>query len=244
RGVSEVGFTEHSHNFRESADLLNHPEFTTRHGHGFRVDDYIGVVVGAREEGYPVRLGIEMDYIEERRGQIQAFISEYPWDFVIGSVHWLGDWGFDIEPGSWDGRDVDEAYRTYFSTVERAVLTGMFDVLGHADVIKVFGHRPSREFQPELLEWFDRIADALARTGACLEVSSAGLRRVAREAYPDTRLLSRARARNVPITISSDAHEPEEVGLGFEVTIPLVRSLGFQTLTVFNCRRGRQERIG
>ncbi|HEY8449261.1 MAG TPA: PHP domain-containing protein, partial [Bacillota bacterium] len=141
RGIDEIGFTEHAYNFVEAAPLLNRPQYVAERSSGFAIDDYVRLIDEAKRRGLPVKLGIEMDYIEERERDIAAFLAEYPWDFVIGSVHWIGDWPFDIDPASWEGRDVATAYRDYFERAERAIRCRLFDVFAHPDLIKIFGHR-------------------------------------------------------------------------------------------------------
>ncbi|MEA4883962.1 MAG: histidinol-phosphatase HisJ family protein [Clostridia bacterium] len=238
-GISEVAFTEHSHNFVETAGLLRQPGFVSRHGHRFSADDYVDLALGLKREGLPVRLGIEFDYIEESSDAIAEFLKRHPWDVVLGSVHWLGDWGFDISPESWNGRQVEDAYRRYFTIATRAVGSGIFDVLGHPDVIKVFGARPGPDFEPELLHLYDDLISAAARTGTCLELSSAGLRRPVGEAYPDARLLARAKAGGVGITLASDAHEPDDVGSRFAEIVAIARDSGYSEVTGFQGRRRR-----
>lgn len=244
RGVDEIGVTEHGYNFVEAAPLLGRPAYVAAHSRGYRVADYVELLRAAREDGLPVKLGIEMDYVPGREAEIRDFLAAYPWDFVIGSVHWLGEWGFDLDPESWRGRDVAEAYREYFALAERAVRSGLFDVLGHPDVIKVFGHRLPPGAEAELEGYFDRLARAAAEAGVCLEVSSAGLRKPVGEIYPDARLLRRARALGVPITLASDAHEPEHVGWEYPRLVAFARAAGYRTLTVFDGRRRRQEPLG
>jgi len=244
RGIDEIGITEHAFNFAEAASLLDRPAFVAAHGRGYAIEDYLALLGEAREAGLPVRTGVEMDYVPGREAEIRDFLAGRPWDFVIGSVHWLGDWGFDLDPSSWEGRDVAEAYRRYFGLAERAVRSGLFDVLGHPDVIKVFGHRPPETFAPELEACYDRLARAAAEARVALEVSSAGLRRPAGEIYPDGRLLRRARSLGVPVTLASDAHEPEEAGWAYPRLLAFARGAGYRTLTVFEGRRGRQEPMG
>lgn len=246
-GISEIAFTEHAYNFVECAAMLNRPGYVSKHGHGFRLDDYVSLVCQMKAEGLPVKLGIEFDYIDETIEDVADFLEEgHPWDLVIGSVHWIGGWGFDIDAGSWANVDAEWAYSMYFERACRAARCGVFDVLGHPDVIKVFGARlPAGPAESGRYEGYcDALASAASASGTCLEVSSAGLRRPAREAYPAVALLRRAHKRGVGITLASDAHEPEEVGSGYEELVAWARMAGYSNVNTFDGRIATDVRIG
>ncbi|HEX6989292.1 MAG TPA: histidinol-phosphatase [Bacillota bacterium] len=240
RGVDEICITEHAYHFPAAAALLDKPDYVAARSRGYPLDAYVNLVLSARAQGLPVRLGIEMDYIPGSEEDIARFLEGHPWDLVIGAVHWIGDWGFDLDPGSWAGRDVTEAYRSYFALAEQAVRSGLFDVFAHPDVIKVFGARPDPGFGEELLGWYDRLVAAARQAGVCLELSSAGLRKPVGEIYPDRRLLERAHRAGVPITLASDAHEPQHVGWAFDRLVSAARDAGYRTVTTFSRRRPRQ----
>lgn len=246
-GISEIAFTEHAYNFRECAPMLNRPVYVAEHGHGFRLDDYVSLVESMKAEGLPVKLGIEFDYIDETIEDVAKFLEEgHPWDLVIGSVHWIGEWGFDLDPGSWGKVDVGWAYAMYFERACSAAKSGVFDVLGHPDVIKVFGARlpTGPETCVRYEEYCDALASAASATGTCLEVSSAGLRRSASEPYPAMALLKRAHEQGVGITLASDAHEPEEVGSHYDELVEWVRTAGYSNVNVFDGRAATEVGIG
>lgn len=253
RGLSEIAFTEHAYNFVECAPMLARPGYVSMHGHGFRIDEYVALIEGLKDEGFRVKLGIEFDYIPETIGHAAEFLSRYPFDLVIGSVHWIGEWGFDIDASSWNDVDVEWAYSRYFELVCAAAGSGIFDCIGHPDVIKVFGARiadgpdrsqGSRDGRRELAGYYSALVSAASESGTCLEVSSAGLRRPAREAYPAMDLLKLACERGVPITLASDAHEPEEVGSRYDELVTWARAAGYRTVTVFGGRQPLQTEIG
>jgi histidinol-phosphatase (PHP family) len=249
-GVWEIAFTEHAYNFVECAPMLERPNYVKEHGHGFRLDDYISLIEDMKAEGLSVKLGIEFDYIDETIEDVADFLEEgHPWDLVIGSVHWIGEWGFDIDPTSWNDVDVEWAYSAYFERVCRAARSGVFDVIGHPDVIKVFGARLATGLEgPDeegpLRGYYDALTAAAASSGTCLEVSSAGLRRPVEEAYPAMTLLKMACERGVGITLASDAHEPEEVASRYDELVSWAREAGYTKLTIFDQRTGRQAAMG
>lgn len=244
QGIDEIGFSEHAYNFVEAAPLLQRPEYVAGRSRGYRIDDYIKLIELAKAKGLPVKLGIEMDYIPETEAEIGRFLAQYPWDYVIGAVHWIDDWVFDIDPASWDGRDVGEAYRGYFERARMAIRSGLFDILAHPDIIRIFGHTLPDNHLAHLQQYLHSLAECAAEHGVCLEVSSAGLRKPLGEIYPHRFLLERAVQLGVPISLASDAHEPGEVGYEFSQLVEYIKSVGYSTLTIFSNRQSRQEPIG
>lgn len=255
RGLSEIAFTEHAYNFVECAPLLRRSEYVSMHGHAFRIDEYVALVEDLKDEGFPVKLGIEMDYVPETVDDAAAFLSGRPFDLVIGSVHWIGEWGFDITASSWNGMDVEWAYSRYFELACAAAASGIFDVIGHPDVIKVFGARigagsgggrDATRGEPRLTlaGYYDALVSAVVASGTCLEVSSAGLRRPVGEAYPAMDLLRLACERGAAVTLASDAHEPEEVGSRYDELVKWAQAADYRTITVFDGRTPRQIEMG
>lgn len=273
RGLSEIALTEHAYNFVECAPMLARPDYVSMYGHGFRIDEYVSLAEDLKDEGFPVKLGIEVDYVPETCYDAAAFFKRLPFDLVIGSVHWIDEWGFDIDASSWNGVEVEWAYSRYFKLACAAAASGVFDVIGHPDVIKVFGARMGAEARPggardagrgggrgqrrrgfsgdvsgeprlTLAGYYDALVSAASASGTCLEVSSAGLRRPVGEAYPAMGLLRLARERGVAITLASDAHDPEEVGSRYDELAEWARTAGYRTITVFDGRIPRQVEMG
>jgi len=157
-----------------------------------------------------VLLGIEADYRPDTFPRMREVLAAHPFDYVIGSVHYLDGWGFD-DPRYAEGfaaRDIDEVYRRYFAEVGDAAETGAFTILGHLDLIKKFGHRPTRPLDSEI----DRLAERIGAAGVLVEVNPSGLRKPVGEAYPSADILARLREHRVLLTFGSDAHRPGDVG--------------------------------
>ena len=152
-------------------------------------------------------------------------------------MHHVDGFGVDGEPRLLDEVGVEEAWSRYFETLAAAARSGLFDSLSHPDLVKIFG---------ELAASFDYsgVADAIAESGIAVEVSTAGLRKPVRELYPHPDLLAACRRRGVPVTTGSDAHAPDLVGQDFDRARELLRSAGYETVTVFEQRRARQEPLG
>lgn len=233
RGVEEFGFSEHAYNYRQARNLLDQP-WAQRHSVR-NLEDYLFLIQEAKEAGWPVKLGLEVDYAPGKEEAICDFLNRYPWDFVLGSVHWLGDWGFDNPEfaAEWERRNPEKVYREYFRLFRQAAESGLFDIMAHPDVIKVFGHRPAMDLTP----FWEEAASVLASTGLCAEVSTAGWRKPVGELYPAPGFLSICRRFGVPVTLASDAHRPEDVGRDFLRAVEILRSCGYRELTRFAQRR-------
>lgn len=231
-GLLELGLSEHLHNLAEGPGLLKRVPPAGLSMKGWETDAYIHTVRAAG-----AKAGVEADYIPESENELRSYLVSHDFDYVIGSVHWIGSWTFDWAPSSWDGVDVGNAWRDYFDLAVKAVGSGMFDIFGHPDVIKVFGNKPSASFVAEIDEHYRLLAEAAASTGTCFEVSSAGIRKPCGELYPDIGLLQAAKKAGVDITFASDAHYPEHVGYAFDLLKSYAASAGYTKAAVFTKRR-------
>lgn len=234
-GVDEIGFTEHVYYFKQTRSLWTVPYQTERCV--YDLERYVEAIVQARGRGLPVKLGLEVDYVPGREEETQELLAPYPWDYLLGSIHFIDGLGVDGEPRLLDSVGVEEAWRRYFAALAEAARSGLFDSLSHPDLVKTFGQRAD-SFD------YGRVADAIAECGVAVEVSTAGLRKPVRELYPHPDFLLACRERGVPITLGSDAHSPNVVGRDFDRARELLRSAGYETVTVFERRRPRQEPLG
>jgi histidinol-phosphatase (PHP family) len=233
-GVDEIGFTEHVYYFTQTRSLWSIPYQTERCV--YDLDDYVQAVVDARVRGLPVKLGLEVDYVPGREDELRALLAPYPWDYLLGSVHYIDDLAVDGEPRLLDAVGVEEAWHRYFERLEAAARSGLFDSLSHPDLVKIFGERAAFDYGP--------VADAIAESGVAVEVSTAGLRKPVGELYPHPEFLGACRERGIPVTLASDAHSPELVGRDFDRAVELLRSAGYETITIFERREARQETLG
>jgi len=235
-GVDEIGFTEHIYYFTQSRSLWEVPYQLERCVHD--IEPYVAAVVEARERGLPVKLGLEVDYVPGREDETRAILAPYPWDYLLGSVHFIDGLGVDgEEPRMLDVLGVEESWRVYFETLAAAARSGLFDSLSHPDLVKIFGERPaSFDYGP--------VVAAIAESGVAVEVSTAGLHKPVGELYPHPEFLQACRDAGVPATLASDAHSPDLVGRDFDKALELLSSVGYDTVTVFERRRGRQEPLG
>jgi histidinol-phosphatase (PHP family) len=226
RGVDEIGFTEHVYYFKQTREIWSLPYQTERCV--YDLDAYCDAVLDAKRRGLPVKLGLEVDFVDTLQPRLAELLAPYPWDYLLGSVHWVDGQAIDSMPGMWADNSVEEVWRAYFGALAELASSGYVDVLAHPDLPKIFGRRPAdpAAFYPEL-------------DGVALEISTAGLRKPVGELYPDPALLA-----GRPITLASDAHVPDLVGEGIEQALELARAAGYETVTVFEGRTGRQEPLG
>jgi histidinol-phosphatase (PHP family) len=239
RGVDEIGFTEHAYYFEQTRPLWQESYMVERCVHD--LDRYVAAVVEAKERGLPVKLGLEVDYFPGTEADLRETLARYPWDYLLGSVHYVDGFPVDQEPGLVEKLGPHEAWRRYFVWLRNAARSGLFDSLSHPDLVRHHGPRPD----PQSAQWFfEETADAIEAAGVCLEVSSAGLHKPVGELYPDPVLLEASHARGVPITLASDAHVPQNVGRDLGRAIAHARDAGYETVTVFERRERRQEPLG
>ncbi len=250
-GVVEIALTEHLFRFVQADRLLagfweddDVPRRLRSSMAGYwrfhataDLDQYVETVLEAKRRGLPVVLGLEVDYYRGRMDEVATLLGGYPFDVLLGSVHWVGGWRFDdvedaLSMSEWSVRDVDACWDAYAGACAELAAARTCDVFAHPDLIKVAARRPEH---PK--EWWDRIADAAAQSGMAAEVSSAGWRKPAAEQYPAEGLLARLAARGVPFTTASDAHHLSHVADRVEDLHALLRTVGVDHLTGFRRRQ-------
>ncbi|TYA11126.1 histidinol-phosphatase HisJ [Paenibacillus faecis] len=185
-----------------------------------------------------VRVGLEGDYIEGWEKQIESIVRAYPWDYVIGSVHFLGEWDVSDfrQVHHWEGQDVFAVYERYYDAVAKAAATGFYDIMGHLDVIKRFGHRPdaARQAETEALE--RRALEAVRAAGVAMELNASGLSKPVAEMFPSRRVLATAIEMGIPLTVGSDAHDPMKLSEHLDKARALLHELGVRELATFEKR--------
>jgi histidinol-phosphatase (PHP family) len=242
RGIDELGFSEHVYRFRESLDVWRHPFWVENAVDS--LDDYVEFLLAMRAAGYPVKLGLELDYVPGREAELAALLEGRPLDYVLGSVHFIADRAVDHEGyDAWRESAPDEVWREYFETLAEAAASGLFDVLAHPDLVKVWG--AGRPAPPEPLTIYYELAmDAIRASDIAIEVSTAGLRKPVEEMYPSPELLGMFLEAGKPVALSSDAHLPEHVGFAYDRAVEALRAAGVGELSVFEGRERRQEPLG
>jgi histidinol-phosphatase (PHP family) len=230
-GVSDLGCAEHMYRFTEALDIWSHPFWEE-----WAIDDldmYCETVAAS-----PIKLGIEADYVLGAEDKLDDMLSPRPFDYVIGSVHFIGEKSIDTEDYTvWDDTgDADEIWRRYFETLARAASSGLFDILAHPDLVKVWGRarqQPSRD----LRFFYEPAIEAIVEAGVTVEVSTAGLRKAAGEIYPSPGFMEMCVEAGVSFALSSDAHEPGQIGFEYDQALAFLGDHGVGEIATFESRR-------
>ncbi len=240
RGLEAVAITEHIYRFRVAKPAWTH-EYWQKQTQ-WDLDAYWEALSEAKSIGFPIRIGIECDWLPEGQEVLVAALRGRPWDLILGSIHWVDGGAVDYDLYSaFDHIGAEALWQGYVDRYTRAALSGQFDVMTHSDLPKSFGPLPSTA----TLTWaYDTIADALQQANVCVEISTAGLRKPAQELYPAQPLLERYYARGVPIVISSDAHEPVHVGFAFDQAVQAAVDAGYSEVMDIKGRDRRAVPIG
>ena len=239
RGIAELGVSEHIYRFSDALRIWDNPLWRE-----FAHDDVDAYCAFVREET-DLRLGIEADFVPGREDRVATFLEARDWDYVIGSIHFVGEGALDHEDYDiWGmGQGPEKVWRTYFEWLGELARTGMYDVLAHPDLVKHWGRqRPFPE--GDLRRFYERAMEGIAESGIAIEVSTAGLRKPVGELYPSRGFLELCLEAGNPVTLSSDAHAPDDLGYGYDAALEFLDGLGVTELAVFDRRERRLEPIG
>jgi histidinol-phosphatase (PHP family) len=214
-GINELGFTDHDR-------FLS--EFNWENLHEIKKNSKISV-----------KLGVEMDYYPDKEIEIKERLKNLQLDYVIGSVHYIGDWGFDHpdyidEYKKWD---IINLYKTYFELVKKSALSGLFDIIGHFDLIKIFAYKPAER---DILKLTEPALEAIKKMGLAMEINTNGLNKVINEIYPSEQIIKKALEYGIPFTLGSDAHNYKRVGEGLYKAALLLKKLSCNRIATFNNR--------
>lgn len=241
RGIEELGVAEHVYRFRQALDLWRHPLWLENANDD--LDEYCEFV-----RGTSLRLGVECDFVPGAEGRTAAMLEARDFDYVVGSVHFVGDGdaavdhdGFDV----WAAPDAsaEEIWTRYFDHFGRCARSGLFDILAHPDLVKVWGRdRPLPE--GDLRRFYEPAVEAIVEGGSAVELSTAGLRKTVGELYPAREFAALVVEAGVPFALSSDAHLPEQIGFRYDDALAFLDDLGVEEIAVFEGRRRRLEPLG
>jgi histidinol-phosphatase (PHP family) len=239
RGITELGVAEHVYRFHQALDVWEHPFWRE-----YAVDDIDGYCAFVRDDT-DLKLGIEADFIPGREDRMANLLDGRDWDYVVGSVHFVGDESLDTEEFSvWSQTaSAERIWSRYFETLGQAAQSGLFDVMAHPDLVKVWGKdRPVPD--GDLRRFYYPAMEAIADAGVAVEVSTAGFRKPVGEIYPAPAFLEMAIDAGTPLALSSDAHVPEQLGWEYERAVELLKSMGVNEIAVFEKRERRLEPLG
>ena len=237
-GIGELGCSEHVYRFAEALEIWRHPFWEQQ-----ARDDLDAYCEFVRTT--PLRLGLEVDFVPGAEDRIANLLDARDFDYVVGSVHFVGDRAVDHDRYDiWelDG-DPDAVWRRYFEVLAETARCGLFEILGHADLVKMWGAaRPRPERDPRF--YYEPAVEAIAESGIAVEVSTAGLRRPVEEIYPAPDLAVMCVEAGAAFSLSSDAHVPGDVGHAYESAVATMRGWGIEQIAVFERRERRLEPLG
>ncbi|MEK3888101.1 histidinol phosphate phosphatase domain-containing protein [Bacillus sp. FSL K6-3431] len=258
-GLREVGIVDHLYRFKEYKSYYEKHIYIENDHLGTiqkkwldqvsveSIDPFIQLIENAKQkwknEGIELRLGMEADYFLNGEEELTNILHEKQYDYIIGSVHFIYGWGFDNPETQhlFMQYDLLELYRDFFHIVENAVSSRIFDYIAHLDNLKVFGNRPDEE---KLIPYYHQIAKKLLDTNTATEVN-AGLyyRYPVKEMCPSPAFLKVLADHHVCMTISSDAHFPDDLGNYALEQLGMLQSLGVKQITTFKQRKKIKQKI-
>jgi len=247
KGISEFGFSDHAplpENLRDGITMSP-----------LETELYINIITKLAkkyETQIAIRIGFEVDFPLYNTFDLK-YLKDERIDFLIGSCHFLSKYDMDVVTGKstadnlepewafdnphfiseYDKHDIDDLYHIYYTNILEAVNSRLFDIIGHFDLIKKFGHRPKKDFSPMI----EKIAQNMAKYNIAAEINTSGLQRRVREMYPSDDIIKIFFDNNVPITLGSDSHTPESVGYAFDTAVNTIKKIGYTKISGFAKRK-------
>ncbi|VAX36452.1 Histidinol-phosphatase [hydrothermal vent metagenome] len=232
-GLKEIGFSDHAP-FVHYVD----PSVTMNVTQLPEYQQMIESVIAEYHGRLKIKLALEADFIPGYEKKTQSIIDNYPYDYIIGSVHFIKEWGFDnpSEREKWEEQDTDAIYQDYYELLRQSAESGLFDIMGHVDLVKKFGHRSKNNMADEV----QKTAETFKKFGVAIEINTSGLRKPVKEMYPSLWNLEIYYAAGVPLTFGSDAHNPKDVGKDFTQATQLAKAAGYKEYVTFKNRKIEQ----
>ena len=230
KGIKIYGFADHAP-----------MEFDYEYRMSFEdMDSYENEIKNLKEK-YKDKIEILLGYEVDFTPIIDKRVLQREVDYLIGSVHFLDNWGFDNPEfiKEWDRRDVDDVYKEYFTKIEEMANSRLFNIVGHLDLVKVFGHKPKKNIK----DLAKNAIKAIKKANMAIEINTSGLRKPVKEAYPSDELIEMILNEGIDITFSSDAHSPSQVGFMLNETIEKLKNLGLREAVYFKNKSKQKIKI-
>jgi histidinol-phosphatase (PHP family) len=207
-----------------------------------RLPEYVAAVSAMRAESppdRPLRMGLELDYFPGQERRTAKLIRDYPFDYIMGSVHYIDGFNIDGQPEVWQRMtpaEVNDTWRGYYARLEGLARSGLYTCVAHPDLPKVFGFLPTEDVTAER----DRALDAVARAGMAVEVNTSGTRKVGKEPYPSLAFLRACFARGIPAQVNADAHVAADIARELDRGVEWLRAAGYTEVVRFQGGRLRR----
>ena len=258
KGLNEIGISEHTHGFKEFKDLyyeeliLDHSEIgefqkkwldNPKSKFVHTLDEYRDFINYLKSKGYPVKFGLEVCNFHNQK-YVQEILSKYEWDYLIVSIHFIKGWGFDFSAlkHKFNERNLNDIWKDYSDEIENVASTGFYDVLGHPFNLRLFKNIPEKDDVNNLLE---KTAKILKENNMIVDVNTGTLHRYPIEEitpYPD--FMEYVKKYNIPVILTSDAHQPEQVGIKIKEASEYLKKYGINEIVTFDRRKRIMESIG
>ncbi len=225
KGIDIFGFSDH-------APMSFDPKYRMSLNEADEYEKEVKELADKYKDQINILLGYEVDFLPNH---LEERILQAPVDYLIGSVHFIPKdgnlWGFDNPEfiGEYKNADIDKIWQDYFDAIEAMAKSGLFQIVGHLDLIKVFNFKSKKDVR--LIA--QKALEAIKKSGMAIEISSAGLRKPVGEPYPSKELLEVAYELDIPITLASDAHAPQQVGQNMSSIETLAKEIGYDKVAVF-----------
>jgi len=229
KNISCFGFSDHAPLLEEvRGGVSMEPEET---------ETYIEAVLSAKTKyagSIEVLLAFEVDY-PLHKSFAESYFTDKRIDYLIGSCHCIDGWAFDNEQNieMFSKRDIDDIYADYYEIISKFVESRLFNIVGHFDLLKKLGFRSRRTFADVI----ESIAKKMAKTETAFELNTSGLVKPIKEMYPSKEIIDIFFNCNVPVTMGSDSHSPEQVGYGYDAAVDILKTTGYRKLAVFRKRK-------
>lgn len=231
-GLDEIGFADHCP-WPAGFDVKSRMEPSD-------FPKYKEIISCLRENfpSFPIKYGLEVDWVPGKMDKVWAKLDREDFDYLIGSIHYAGDFPFDNPEiqREWSKKETaDMVWQKYFDAMREMILSGKIDILGHFDIPKKFGVYP--EYYDRLLK--NEIPELLRLAGTknmAIEINTSGLRKPVREIYPSPEILKIAHESGLLLTFGSDSHYPDEPGKDFDKALELAKFAGYKELCSYSKR--------
>ena len=224
KGIVELGFSDHL--------CLNYPEWALKKEDFERVKQEI-IQLKKETELVNIRFGLEVDYLEGKELEIKEQLSQFPLDYVIGSIHYVNGWNFDTSTERYSRLDINKFYSDYSDLLNKAASSRLFDIIGHADVVKKFNFKPSFCLD----DYYEKSAKVFRNANVVIELNTSGKDKPCNEFYPSDKFLEFCFLNNVSVTLGSDAHLATDLARYYSEAIQKLISIGYRRIAVFKKRK-------
>ncbi|MGB9498968.1 MAG: histidinol-phosphatase [Dissulfuribacterales bacterium] len=232
KGLSEICFLDHLTLNKKGSHLSMEPEYVPFYYQSARHLAHV------YKDHIRVKVGLEVDFDPKNANRVKEIIAPYAFDVIGGSVHFIENINIvsTKDTQARENEDIDVICSRYLDALHAMVDANGIDIICHIDIFKKFGRRPSAQFDKN----FDEILSKIRYNNLTVELNTSGYTHQANESYPNAVLLKKCRDRNIPVTIGSDAHQPQSVGQHYDKAIDLLLTTGYRHVSAFT-RRMRYE---